>query len=69
MRIYDGDIEEILLCFEHLSREQIDAALHYYEECPELVDEDIARQEEAIAKILSREWDHVLIADASRERE
>ncbi len=66
-RIYDGDTDEILAALPYLIHMQIEAARSYYRECPELVDEDIARQEEAIAKILSGEWDHVIVGHADRE--
>lgn len=53
MRIYDGDIGEILLALPHLDRVQVQAALDYYREKPELVDEDIKRQREATKKLLT----------------
>ncbi len=49
--IYPFDIEEVYRSLEHLTIEQIRAALAYYDEQPELVDEDIARQREASLKI------------------
>ena len=60
-RFYDGDTNEIRADLPHLTREQIEAARAYYRDCPDLVDDDIARQEDAVAKILSGEWDHVLV--------
>ena len=50
--IYPYDIDEVHRSLEHLTIEQIRAALAYYDEQPELVDEDIARQNEAYRKIL-----------------
>lgn len=50
--IYPYDIDEVHRSLEHLTIEQIRAALAYYDEQPELVDEDIARQQEAYRKIL-----------------
>jgi uncharacterized protein (DUF433 family) len=49
--IYPYDIDEVHRPLEHLTIEQIRAALAYYDEQPELVDEDIARQREAFLKI------------------
>ena len=49
--IYDGDINEIHLDLAHLTLEQIHAALDYYRKQPELVDEDIAGQKEALRKL------------------
>lgn len=60
-RIYAGDTNELQAGLPHLTREQIEAARAYYQECPELVDENMARQAEAIAKITSGEWDHVIV--------
>ncbi len=51
--VYPYDIEEVHRSLPHLSMEQIRAALAYYDEQPALVDEDIARQKEAIKKILT----------------
>ena len=51
--VYPGDIDEILRAFPHLTREQVDAALRYHHERPELVDEDIARHEQAFKEILT----------------
>ncbi|CAN5756753.1 hypothetical protein BH23CHL2_BH23CHL2_12610 [soil metagenome] len=68
-RIYDGDTNEILADLPHLTREQIEAARAYYRDCPELVYEDIARQAEAIAKIHSGEWDHVIVGHSDSDRE
>lgn len=51
--MYDGDIDEILLDFSHLNREQVRAALDYYQDCPELVDADIKRQWDATLKLLT----------------
>ena len=51
--IYPGDLDEVLRALPHLTREQVDAALHYYKECPELVDEDIRTNEEAIKRIIT----------------
>lgn len=51
--IYPFDIDEVQRSLEHLSLEQIRAALAYYDEDPSLVDEDIARQQETIREILT----------------
>lgn len=51
--IYPGDIDEVQRSLPHLTHEQIRAALEYYETCPDLVDEDIRRQREAIREILT----------------
>lgn len=51
--IYPGDLEEIMRALPHLTREQIDAALRYYKDCPEPVDEDIRTNEEAIKRIIT----------------
>ncbi len=51
--VYPGNFDEILRAFPHLTREQVDAALRYYEECPGLVDEDIDRHERAFKDILT----------------
>ena len=51
--MYDGDIDEILLDLPHLNREQVQAALDYYRDSPELVDEDIKRQWDASLKLLT----------------
>ena len=66
-KIYDGDTDELLADLPHLNREQVEAARAYYWSCPELVDEDIARQEEAIARIISGEWGHVTVWHPDRE--
>jgi uncharacterized protein (DUF433 family) len=44
---YPGDMDEVIRALPHLTREQIQAALDYYAETPELVDEDIERQKQA----------------------
>jgi uncharacterized protein (DUF433 family) len=51
--MYDGDLDEILLDLPHFTREQVQAALDYYRDCPELVDQDIKRQWEATLKLLT----------------
>ena len=51
--IYPFDIDEVHRSLPHLTIEQIRAALAYYDEQPELVDEDIVRQREASRKILT----------------
>ena len=50
-----GAIEPILRALRHLSREQVQGALDYYAKCPERVDEDIARNERALAELQSRD--------------
>lgn len=52
-RIYDGDVTEIQLDLQHLTLEQINAALDYYRDEPELVDEDIASQRTASRDLLT----------------
>ena len=64
--IYPGDFDEILGALPHLTHEQVDAALRYYKECPELVDEDIERQEAAIEAILSGKCPLVKVSDPDR---
>lgn len=44
---HNGDIEAIVASLPHLSRHQVEEALRYYQESPELVDEDIARNRHA----------------------
>lgn len=44
---YPGDLDEVHRALPHLTREQVQAALDYYAETPELVDEDIERQRQA----------------------
>lgn len=51
--VYPFDIDEVQRSLSHLSMEQIRAALAYYDEEPDVVDEDIARQREAIREILT----------------
>ncbi len=51
--VYPYDIEEVHRSLPHLEMKQIRAALAYYDEQPELVDEDIVRQKEALRKILT----------------
>jgi uncharacterized protein (DUF433 family) len=52
-RIYDGELAEIQLDLQHLTLEQINAALDYYRDEPDLVDEDIASQRTASRDLLS----------------
>jgi uncharacterized protein (DUF433 family) len=52
-RIYDGDVTEIQRDLQHLTLEQINAALDYYRDEPELVDEDIASQRTASRDLLT----------------
>jgi uncharacterized protein (DUF433 family) len=52
-RIYDWDVTEIQLDLQHLSLEQITAALDYYRDEPGLVDEDIASQRAASRDLLT----------------
>ncbi len=44
---YPGDLDEVMRALPHLTREQVQAALDYYAETPELVDEDIEGQSRA----------------------
>jgi len=48
-----GDLEEVVEAFPQLSREQVQAALDYYRDHPERVDEDIERNERALHAIRS----------------
>lgn len=50
---YDRDIDAIQQGLPHLSVEQIEAAMAYYELSSELVDKDIERQRIAIATFLA----------------
>lgn len=51
--IYPGDMDEVLDALQHLSREEIEAALEYYRDYPDLVDEDIARQKAALEAFIA----------------
>ena len=51
--VYPGDLDEVHRSLPHLTLEQIQAALRYYEECPKLVDEDIDRHKKAYKEILT----------------
>lgn len=51
---YDQDIEAIQQGLPHLSVEQIEAAIAYYEQSPDLVDEDIERQRIASEAFLAK---------------
>ena len=44
---HDGDVDAIVESLPHLSKQQVEEALRYYEESPELVDEDSARNRHA----------------------
>lgn len=44
---YPGDIDKVVESLPHLTREQVEAALDYYRERPDVIDEDIARQRRA----------------------
>ena len=52
-RIYNGDVSEVQLDLQHLSLQQIQAALEYYRDEPDLVDEDIASQRDASRDLLT----------------
>jgi uncharacterized protein (DUF433 family) len=49
-----GDLNEVVEAFPQLSREQIQAALDYYRDHPERVDQDIERNERALRALRSR---------------
>ncbi|MFN8634840.1 MAG: DUF433 domain-containing protein [Chloroflexota bacterium] len=49
-----GDFDETAEAFPQLSREQVQAALDFYRDHPERVDEDIERNENALRAIRSR---------------
>jgi uncharacterized protein (DUF433 family) len=49
-----GDLDETEEAFPQLSHEQVQAALDYYRDRPERVDEDIERNERALRAIRSR---------------
>ncbi len=46
-----GDVEKVAADLPQLTREQIDAALAYYREHPERVEEDIARNAATLAHL------------------
>lgn len=46
-------VEQILQSMPHLRREQVEAAMVYYIHEPELVDEDIRRNEETLNQLMS----------------
>lgn len=45
------DVARTAAMFPQLSRRQVEAALAYYRDCPERVDEDIARNARALADL------------------
>lgn len=45
LRSCDGDVEAVAAALPHLSRRQIDAALHYYRCYPQEIDERLALEE------------------------
>jgi uncharacterized protein (DUF433 family) len=49
-----GNLAETLEAYPQLSREQVQAALDYYRDYPDRVDEDIERNERALRAIRSR---------------
>lgn len=51
--IYPGNIDEVQDALQHLSREEVEAALEYYKDYPDLVDEDIARQKAALEAFIA----------------
>ena len=51
--VHPGDMNEVLDALQHLAREEIEAALEYYREYPDLVDEDIARQKAAFEAFIA----------------
>lgn len=53
-RMTGGDFARTAAAWPQLTREQVQAALDYYQEHPQVVDEDIARNEQALAALHSR---------------
>ncbi len=51
--LHPGEMNEVQDALQHLTQEEIEAALEYYREYPDLVDEDIARQKAALEAFLS----------------
>lgn len=53
-RLTGDDFARTVAAWPQLTREQVRAALDYYREHPQLVDEDIARNEQALAALNGR---------------
>ncbi len=51
-----GSIDRVHAFYGQLTRGQVEAALAYYREHPERVDEDIERNARTWAELTSREW-------------
>lgn len=51
--LHPGDMDEVQDALQHLSRKEIEAALEYYRDYPELVDEDIARQKAVLEAFIA----------------
>jgi uncharacterized protein (DUF433 family) len=51
-----ANLDEIATLMEHLTREQVEIALQYYDLHPERVGEDIARNQRAQAEYEARRW-------------
>jgi uncharacterized protein (DUF433 family) len=49
-----NDLATIRDAFPHLTTEQVEAALAYYHDHPDIVDEDIQRQNAALGEFLAR---------------
>ena len=49
-------VEQMLQSMPHLTREQVEAAMVYYIHEPELVDEDMRSNEEALKELMSQPW-------------
>lgn len=50
--VYPGDMDEVHRSLPHLTREQIEAALAYYDAHRAEIDADFARHEEAVREFL-----------------
>jgi uncharacterized protein (DUF433 family) len=51
-----GDIGSVAALLPHLRREEIEGALAYYSASPQRVDEDFARNAQALAELQGRQW-------------
>ena len=51
-----ADAKEIAQLLEHLTLEQVQMALKYYQLYPRRVDDDLARNERALAEYQGRRW-------------
>jgi uncharacterized protein (DUF433 family) len=55
MQRYGADLNEIASAYPHVQRELIQGALDYYDLYPGRVDEDRARNEAALARLVASE--------------